>query len=204
MNKEQLDTVDRVLTSLINNPKYGTVGLTLNDHVQCSQGGEPMREYTVKECMDDPNFREQFNWYADADTAKAIEHNTFWSLQWYPDTPVGSYHSNAFDLGWIVEDALLTMKKPGFDYDLIHDFELFLRKYLRAPIDGLTLQYNDHKTYYQETSKRVADCADNTWVSPEERSNVIATDRLWEFYQRDTQPVRASSLASLFLLGGFF
>jgi hypothetical protein len=27
---------------------------------------------------------------------------------------------------------------------------------------------------------------------------------LWELYQKDMQPVRASSLASLFLLGVFF
>ena len=198
MNKEQLDTVDQLLTSLINNPKYGTVGLTLNDYPRAAVGDEPTHECSVKEMVEDPDLARDYDWYAEADTAKAVQYNTFWTLYWYPDTPVGSYSSNAFDLGWLVEDALITMKRPGFDYDLIHDFEIFLRKHLRNPTDGLTLQFNDHKTYYQPTEKRVADCDPETWFSTEERDKVLATDRLWEIYQRDLQSLRASSLSALF------
>ena len=166
---------------------------------QASVGKEPMRDYSVKEVMEDPDWATNYDWYSDSDTEKAIEHNTFWALYWYPDTPVGSYSSNAYDLALIVEQALNVNKSEGFDYDLVHDFEVFIRKNLRNPTDGISLLFNDHKTCYQPTEDRVRKIDVKTWVNDEERHRVIATDRLWEIYQKDIQPLRGSTLASLFI-----
>jgi hypothetical protein len=42
-------------------------------------------------------------WVSDEQRAKAIVQNSVWELQWYPDTPIGSFCLQAYDL-----DVLLT------------------------------------------------------------------------------------------------
>jgi hypothetical protein len=198
MNKEQLDKIDWLLTSLINEPKYGTVGLSLNDYLQGSRGREPMRTYSVREMVEDEYLAKDYDWYSDEDTARAVAHNTFWSLYWYPDTPVGSYNSNAYDLANIVEQAMSINGAEGFDYELIHDFEMFLRSHLTSSTDFLTLHFNDHKTCYESTADRVLQIDVTTWVSEEERSKVLQSDRLWEVYGLGAPSSRGSTLATLF------
>ncbi len=55
---------------------------------------------------DDPN-----DWVSEDQRLKALKENSVWDLQWYPDTPIGSYRLLACDLDVLLEAA----KKVGND-----------------------------------------------------------------------------------------
>lgn len=65
---------------------------------------------TVEESIadEDHGYRED-DWVSPEQKQKAIETNDCWTLQWYPDTPVGSYILSAADL-----DALLEAATRGY------------------------------------------------------------------------------------------
>ncbi len=44
-----------------------------------------------------------FDWVSEEQRLKAIAENSVWSLQWYPDTPVGFYKVLACDLDVLLE-----------------------------------------------------------------------------------------------------
>ena len=46
-----------------------------------------------------------FDWVSEEQRLKAIAENSVWSLQWYPDTPVGFYKVLACDLDVLLEHA---------------------------------------------------------------------------------------------------
>lgn len=45
-----------------------------------------------------PDADENTDWVSDEERAKAVENNSWWCAQWYPDTPVGSYSISASSL----------------------------------------------------------------------------------------------------------
>jgi hypothetical protein len=54
---------------------------------------------TVKQAIENEDhcYREEC-WISEEEKQKAIETNECWSLQWYPDTPVGFYIQSASNL----------------------------------------------------------------------------------------------------------
>lgn len=52
-------------------------------------------EYEATEPGDD--------WVSETEREKALENNTVWSIQWYPQTPVGFCRLKASSLGALVE-----------------------------------------------------------------------------------------------------
>lgn len=44
-----------------------------------------------------------WSWVSPEQRAKALETNDYWSIQWYPDTPIGSYKVYAADLSALLE-----------------------------------------------------------------------------------------------------
>lgn len=47
-----------------------------------------------------------FDWVSDEQRQKAIETDSIWTLQWYPDTPVGFVALAAADLDVLLEAAI--------------------------------------------------------------------------------------------------
>jgi hypothetical protein len=45
------------------------------------------------------------DWESDEDKALAIENNDFWTIQWFPQTPIGSCYIAASDLNKLLEFA---------------------------------------------------------------------------------------------------
>lgn len=56
---------------------------------------------TVADFIDDERF--QTDWVSEAEKARAVETNSIWTLQWYPDTPIGSYSVSASSLLGLLE-----------------------------------------------------------------------------------------------------
>ena len=53
------------------------------------------------------DFPEQFgDWVSDVEKDKAIKTNSHWNIQWYPDTPIGSYYISGSSLEAILNAAL--------------------------------------------------------------------------------------------------
>lgn len=73
--------------------EHSSLHLTFNDH--CSNYLTVDEEVTQGDWHGD--------WISDEERDKAIATNRAWTLQWYPDTPVGFYASSASTL-----EALLT------------------------------------------------------------------------------------------------
>ena len=49
---------------------------------------------TAAEWLSHKHNREQYDWSDDEAVARAIESNEFWTMQWYPSTPI-SFHAIA-------------------------------------------------------------------------------------------------------------
>jgi hypothetical protein len=78
-------------------PKHeASLHLTHNEHKSCYR--------TVQEEIDDghPSYQQ---WVSPEQRQKAIDTNECWSIQWYPDTPIGSYALSAADLDVLIEAA---------------------------------------------------------------------------------------------------
>jgi hypothetical protein len=60
--------------------EYSSLHITFNDHAS---------DYmTAKEADKDGQF-DDLEWVSQEDKQKALENNSVWSVQWYPNTPVG-------------------------------------------------------------------------------------------------------------------
>lgn len=61
---------------------------------------------TVAQCIKDerPGY-ELDDWVSEEQMQKAIETDECWTLQWYPDTPVGSILLSAADLDVLMQQA---------------------------------------------------------------------------------------------------
>lgn len=82
--------------------------LTHNDHKSCYQ--------TVEQSIRDKDFGyAEDDWVSEEQKQKAIVTNDCWTLQWYPDTPVGFYKMSAADLDVLLEAA--RQPKDGRDND---------------------------------------------------------------------------------------
>lgn len=83
----------------MNFPKHeASLHLTHNDHKSCYQ--------TVAQFIEDGShgYRNE-DWVSDEQRMKAIETNECWTLQWYPDTPVGFILMSASDLDVLLAAA---------------------------------------------------------------------------------------------------
>jgi len=61
---------------------------------------------TVAEAIEDGDHGYQAdNWISEEQKRKAIETNECWTLQWYPDTPVGFHIMSAADLDALLDAA---------------------------------------------------------------------------------------------------
>jgi hypothetical protein len=82
-----------------------SLSLTHNEHKAYYQ--------TVQDRIndDDHGYRAD-DWVSEGQKQKAIETNDCWTLQWYPDTPVGSYVLSAADLD-VLLDAACNVEKEG-------------------------------------------------------------------------------------------
>lgn len=89
---EYLDALEGEMTSLLKG-KFSELHLTFNDHASNYQ--------TVAQAVEEDNWHG--DWINDEERDRAIATNRAWSLQWYPDTPIGSYSVSASTL-----EALLT------------------------------------------------------------------------------------------------
>lgn len=59
---------------------------------------------TVQQSIDNKDYGyDPRDWISDEQRDLAIQHNDCWSLQWYPDTPVGSYIWSAYSLEALLE-----------------------------------------------------------------------------------------------------
>lgn len=52
------------------------------------------------------NFDWEDDWVSDEQRKKALETQELWELQWYPDTPIGSYKIMGADLDAVLSKAL--------------------------------------------------------------------------------------------------
>lgn len=85
-------------TSLGDIPHAASLHLKHNQHKSYYQ--------TVQESVDGEDFGYTDNcWVSPEQRQKAIDTNECWTLQWYPDTPVGFYVMSAADLDVLLEAA---------------------------------------------------------------------------------------------------
>jgi hypothetical protein len=56
------------------------------EHNVCRDIYQSVRDYDI-----DQEGHRHYEWISDAERDKAYESNEMWTLQWYPDTPIGSY-----------------------------------------------------------------------------------------------------------------
>lgn len=79
-------------------PHAAALHLTHNDHKSYYQ--------TVAESVgrQDHGYRDN-DWVSDEQKAKAIQTNDCWTLQWYPNTPVGFNLMSAADLDVLLAEA---------------------------------------------------------------------------------------------------
>lgn len=82
--------IEAGLRALLNG-KHTAIRLTFNDESAINYA-------TVAEYEEQSGRVSESNWVSDGERAKAIETNSWWNLQWYPNTPVGSYEISASSL----------------------------------------------------------------------------------------------------------
>lgn len=78
-------------------PKHAcSLYLTHDPHKNC---------YQTVEKYEDDIFAAEPEWVSPEQRARAIASNSFWELQWYPDTPIGFYRLLACDLDVLLAAA---------------------------------------------------------------------------------------------------
>jgi hypothetical protein len=203
MKATDLDRIDIAFRSLLHG-EYSGLSLVLNDYLEAgsynpvTKKRDPVRVRTVAESMS-PDWYDPHDdsWINSEDTALAIKHNTFWRLVWFPDTPVGSCHLDGYSLSDVMRIALEDELDIEFDPTLWSSFDTYLRGLIK-PGDQIYIDLNDYKTCYTSTENRVAEILEDTWVSPEEKALVLATNTLWEIAVTPGT-YRASTLQACFL-----
>lgn len=73
--------IEEKLKSLLKG-EFSSLSIEYNDHASC---------YVTAREADEHGELEYGTWVSDDEKAKALESNSVWRLQYYPDTPVGSY-----------------------------------------------------------------------------------------------------------------
>lgn len=96
---ERAASVGKAFAGLLPEHK-ASLHLTHNDHLASYQTAEEAIAYDDAQAKDDCDF---FNWVSDEQKQKARETGSIWTLQWYPDTPVGFCTLAASDLEAILE-----------------------------------------------------------------------------------------------------
>lgn len=61
--------------------EFSSLSVSFNDHASYY--------YTADRAVEDGDY-DRVQWVSEEERAKAIELNSIWLVQWYPDTPVGS------------------------------------------------------------------------------------------------------------------
>ena len=79
--------------------EYSSLHLTFND-------GNAPNYMTVRQWVEEGPTDFQNDWISEEEKQKAMETNRMWSLQWYPDTPVGSYSVSASSLPALLQYVL--------------------------------------------------------------------------------------------------
>lgn len=202
MKAIDLDRIDKAFRSLLHGERSG-LSLILNDYLEVgsyspvTKKRDPVKVRTVAKSMS-PDWYDPHddNWINPEDTKLAVEHNTFWRLVWFPDTPVGSCHLDGYSLSEVMRIALEDEPDIEFDPALWFGFDTYLRGLVK-PGDQIYIDLNDYKTSYTPTEKRVAEIPKDTWVSPEEKALVLATNTLWEIHAAPGT-YRASTLGACF------
>lgn len=82
--------IEAGLRALLNG-KHTAVHLTFNHESAINYA-------TVAEYEEQSGRVSESNWVSAEEYAKAVELNSWWNLQWYPNTPVGSYEVSASSL----------------------------------------------------------------------------------------------------------
>lgn len=77
--------------------KFSSLTIGFNDRHACNycDAKRYASEYDEYKPGDD--------WISEEDRAEALEKNSVWSIQWYPDTPVGFYSKYASSLPKLLE-----------------------------------------------------------------------------------------------------
>ena len=68
---------------------------------------------TVEQALAEENYYDDSDWVSPEQRARAIETDEVWALQWYPQTPIGSYSMLAADLDVLLQAARDVEKQDG-------------------------------------------------------------------------------------------
>ena len=82
--------------------------LTHNEHRNYY---ETVEQWLENGQRDDP--KSGFEWVSPEEREKAIREDSVWTLQWYPDTPIGSYDIAASSLEAL--QAYLSREEPSLE-----------------------------------------------------------------------------------------
>lgn len=91
-----MDELEKQLRSLLDG-KYSCLFIEFNAH--------KLNYVPADEAVLDGTYRNA-DWVSDAEKEKAMETDSVWTLQWYPDTPVGFYQLAASSLDAVIRAAL--------------------------------------------------------------------------------------------------
>lgn len=98
--KEEMDG-DLILPSLF--PRHEcSLYLSHNPHKSFHQSIEQWANDLLLSTGENPM---KLGWHSEEQRKKAIETNSFWELQWYPDTPISFIRLLACDLGLLLAEA---------------------------------------------------------------------------------------------------
>lgn len=71
--------IEDFLLSLLKG-EHSSIYISYNDH--------SVNYETARDCYD---YEENGTWVSQEDKQRALDTNSVWNIQWYPDTPIGSY-----------------------------------------------------------------------------------------------------------------
>ncbi len=185
--------------------KWTDLSLDLNDYVQCGTNVDPFRIRTVAESLSEEWYDpDRDDWVSEEQKQLAVEHNTFWSLYWSPNTPVGTCHIEGYSLSDMVLPEFTDLPSnlnPNVLGDVFTSFEERMRALLYGKEDYLHISYNSHKSSYVETAEAVDDRQHNdvvhNWATPNCRSMAIELDSIWMLSVRDFRVSSYSLLNAL-------
>lgn len=92
-----LTEIEQSLLTLLKG-EFSSLHVSFNSHASSYLSPE--------DAADEDLFYPGESWVSPDEKAKAIASNSFWSVQWYPDTPIGSYQVVASSLQAAIEGAL--------------------------------------------------------------------------------------------------
>jgi hypothetical protein len=114
---------------------------------------------------------------------KCLELNEIWTLQWYPNTPVGSHSLSAATLdvliAWMIQDA-----NGAIDVEEVSVLTAQIVELLPPHKGELTLEHNDHLGLYSTAGDQIEWNAKEGWphifTSDADRQVCIDTNEIWE------------------------